>query len=73
MQNEFGREFGKRLQQVLEDKDLSRQRAAGKVGSTNVTIGHWARGDVPYCIEVLRGFREQFGVDLNWLITGKGK
>lgn len=66
-------QFGQRLEEFLTERELTNREVAEKVHCTGATIGCWKRGEVPYCILILAGLHEHYGVDLNKLICGENK
>lgn len=66
-------QFGKRLEELLIEQDVTGRQVAERVGCTGATIGRWRRGEVPYSILLLAGIRREYGVDLNKLVCGEDK
>ncbi len=64
-------QFGKRLEKVLIEHDLTRRAVADSAHCTGATIGRWTRGEVPYCILILAELHKKYGIDLNTLICGE--
>ena len=64
-------QFGKRLEKVLTEHDLTRRAVAVGAKCTGATIGRWLRGEVPYSILILAELHKQYGIDLNTLICGE--
>jgi len=63
-------QFGKRLEALLIERNLTHRKVAEDIGCTGVTIGCWIRGSVPYSIMFLAELHRKYGVDLNELICG---
>lgn len=64
-------QFGKRLEKILDEQNMTSRRAAEDIGCTGATIGRWKRGEVPYSVVViLAGLHRKYGIDLNELICG---
>ncbi|RWR14491.1 LexA family transcriptional regulator [Sinirhodobacter populi] len=66
--------LGKRLRAVrtqvgIEDRDSFAEQS----GISKSTIAHYERGDRTPDATMLERYRDRWGVDLNWLITGKGE
>lgn len=66
-------QFGKRLEKILTDAEVTQRFAAEQLNCTGATMGRWLRGEAPYCILVLAALRQKYNVDLNELICGKEK
>lgn len=64
-------QFGKRLEDILITKDVTRRQVAEDARCTGATIGRWVRGEAPYCILILAELHRKHGVDLNELICGE--
>jgi tetratricopeptide (TPR) repeat protein len=64
-------EIGKRLLSVRGDMD---QRGFSRlVNVSQQAISNYERGSLPASWSFLRKMREDFHVDLNWLVTGEGR
>jgi len=63
-------QFGKRLEAILVERNLSNREVAEAIGCTGATIGSWVRGEAPYSIMFLAELHRKYSVDLNELICG---
>lgn len=65
--------LGKRLRAVRAQIGIDdRDRFAEQSGISKSTIAHYERGDRTPDATMLERYRDKWGVDLNWLITGDG-
>lgn len=64
-------QFGKRLEDFLIERDVTRRQVAEDVHCTGATIGRWMRGEVPFCILILAELHRKYQVDLNKLVCGE--
>jgi len=65
------KQFGQRLEVILQTQHISRRTIAEGANCTSATIGRWLRGEVPYCVMILAELHRTHGIDLNTLICGK--
>jgi len=68
MEIPYSLKFGARLEKMLP---LPKQVIAERLGCSDVTIRFWMKGKIPFAICLLKEMREQYGIDLNELITGE--
>ncbi len=71
MENDYSRQFGRRLQKVVGDH--SKLQIANDLGCSDVTVRFWLKGKIPFAIFILRELHEVYNVDLNELIAGDKK
>jgi len=67
---EIAIQFGNRLRDLLDQKDLSKAQLASKIGESQQTIGTYFRGSVPGSL-ILYKIAEALGVSMEFLISGK--
>jgi transcriptional regulator with XRE-family HTH domain len=60
--------IGKKLRQIREHEGLSQKDFAGRLNVNPVSMNRIEKGGQLPDVHVLRGLREVFGVDLNWLV-----
>jgi len=65
------KEVGERLKQWRTQKGLTQQELAQLLNVSRSTIASWeiGRTEIPY--KALKKLKEEFGLDLNWLISGE--
>lgn len=63
----------KRLQAVLSALNESPASIEEKTGISARTINNYIWGDAPLGGQLLRALAEQFGISVDWLITGRGE
>lgn len=66
-------QFGRRLEDTLIERNVTRRQVAENINCTGATIGRWIRGEAPYSISLLAGLHRKYGIDLNNLICGEDK
>ena len=69
--SEIKREFGERLREFRESTGLSQKEI---VDGLSIKSGAWSsyeKGNSMPSIELLNDLAKKYGLDLNWLITGK--
>jgi transcriptional regulator with XRE-family HTH domain len=64
---------GQRLKEWRNKQGLTQQALAQKLGVARATVASWeiGRTEIPY--EALKKLKEEFNLDLNWLIAGKSQ
>lgn len=60
--------IGKKLRQIREQEGLSQKDFAGRLNVNPVSMNRIEKGGQLPDVHVLRGLRDLFGVDLNWLV-----
>ncbi len=67
------KEIGQRLKEWRNKQGLTQQELAQKLGVARQTIASWeiGRTDIPNW--ALKKLKEEFNLDLNWLIAGKSQ
>lgn len=66
-------ELAGRLREVRRAKgDPERDVFAKEIGISAKTLGNYERGDNVPDATALAAYRDAFGVDLNWLVSGEG-
>jgi DNA-binding XRE family transcriptional regulator len=67
------KEIGQRLKEWRNKRGLTQQELAQKLGVARQTIASWevGRTDIPNW--ALKKLKEEFNLDLNWLIAGKSQ
>jgi len=73
MQNQNLAEIGKRLRWVRKNLRLSQRELADKLGFAQRTISSWEKGEREIPIRALSVLKEQFNININWLLTGEGE
>jgi len=63
--------FGGRLRQAREQKGLTRQFVAKKLGVSVRTFDRWERGDFEPSLKKLARLAELYGTSIGWLIVGE--
>lgn len=63
-------QFGKRLEALLAERNLTHREVAENIGCTGATMGSWIRGYAPFSIMFLAELHRKYGIDLNELICG---
>ena len=65
------KEVGNRLKKWRLKKGLTQKELAEVLGVSRQTVASWeiGRTEIPY--KALKKLKEEFGLDLNWLISGK--
>lgn len=73
MKTEDSLKLGERLQETLTigAPKLSLREIAETTETTTVTLHKWSAGDVPYAFLILARLRQNYGIDLNYLLTGE--
>jgi len=62
---------GKRLKEWRVKKRLTQKELANVLGVTQQAIASWERERTEIPLWALKKLKEEFGLDLNWLISGK--
>jgi len=65
--------MGKRLKEVRKLLGMSREEFARRLGVSVHTLDKWESGRRRISLEACKKLLSDFGVNLNWLIGGKGK
>jgi len=68
-------EFGRRFRQAVDYagyKDLSIRKLAEKLGVAHTSVDRWNRGEQTPSIERQVKIADHCGVDVGWLLTGRG-
>lgn len=64
---------GKRLLEIRHNQQLSRNDLAEKVGVSLLTIQKYEKGERTPNADVLWAYHLLFGVNIQWIVTGKGE
>jgi len=67
------KEIGKRLRQIRETKELSQNDVGSHLGIQYQHVSKYERGESVPTWEYLIKLNELYHVNINWLLTGKGK
>ena len=62
------KEFGERLREQREGKNLTRAQLAKETGFTEVSVGRWEKGQTIPDIQTLKVFTKYFGCPAGYLI-----
>ncbi|OGI02594.1 MAG: hypothetical protein A2104_10435 [Candidatus Melainabacteria bacterium GWF2_32_7] len=65
--------FIERLKFIRQYTNSSQEEFAKTLGISQKTISYWEQGRNEPQIETLRVLSDKFGINLHWLITGKGE
>jgi phage repressor protein C with HTH and peptisase S24 domain len=65
--------FSDRIALAIRQSGLAQYRLAAKIGVDKNTVSRWAKGRTVPDREALKPFADETGVDLEWLMTGKGE
>jgi len=60
--------FIKRLQELLDDKDITQRELAQRIGVTEVTISRYLNGERKPRIEIISKIAEVLGVSIDYLL-----
>jgi transcriptional regulator with XRE-family HTH domain len=60
--------FIKRLQELLDEKDMTQRELAEKIGVTEVTISRYINGERKPRIDIIGKIAEVFGVSIDYLL-----
>jgi len=65
------KEVGQRLKEWRNKQGLTQQELADKLGVARATVASWevGRTDIPNW--ALKKLKEEFNLDLNWLVAGE--
>ena len=67
------KEIGKRLKQIRESKNLNQTQFGDSLGILYQHVSKYERGETVPTWENLIKLIELYGVNINWLLTGRGK
>ncbi|MDN5277313.1 MAG: hypothetical protein PWR01_1278 [Clostridiales bacterium] len=60
--------FIKRLQELLDEKDMTQRELAERIGVTEVTISRYINGERKPRIDIIGKIAEVFGVSIDYLL-----
>ncbi len=63
--------IGKRVKQIRLENHLNQDAFGAKIGYPKSTISKYENGFLIPRTAALKALREEFGVDLNWLVLGE--
>lgn len=63
--------IGNRLHKIRNDSGLTFQAFADEIGTSAGYLSNIEKGKKKISIEIIQALRIQFGVDINWLLTGE--
>lgn len=68
-----GKEAGRRLKEWRKTKGLTQKALAQILGVSQQTVASWEVGRTEIPLWALKKLKEEFNLDLNWLIAGEGE
>ena len=68
-----GEEAGQRLKKWRKNKGLTQKALAQILGVSQQTVASWEVGRTEIPLWALKKLKEEFNLDLNWLIAGKSQ
>ena len=72
MRKHGDRNVGERIKKLREKLDLTQREFGRRIGVMDTVIRRWEKGEFEPTSEKLRAIANEFGVNLNWLLLGKG-
>jgi len=63
--------FGQRIEQLLQDNQLTRAEFAARLGTSTAVVGQWIRGERGPTIQTLVSIADAYVVSLDWLCGRK--
>lgn len=61
-----------RIKQIREELKCTQEEFANTLGVSQKTVSQWEQDRNKPQIDVLRVLRDQYNINLNWLLTGRG-
>ena len=65
--------YRENLKKLRKELNLSAQKLADKIGSTQVSVSNYETGKYKPSYEFLEALYKQLNVNLNWFVSGKGE
>jgi transcriptional regulator with XRE-family HTH domain len=65
--------MNERFKQIRKKSGLNQKDFAEKLGTTQANISRYEKGELDINTEIQRKLAEHFGVNIHWLVTGKGE
>ncbi len=65
--------YRENLKQLRTELNLSAQKLADKIGSTQVSVSNYETGKYKPSFEFMEALNKVLNVNLNWFVSGKGE
>jgi transcriptional regulator with XRE-family HTH domain len=65
--------YRENLKKLRKELNLSAQKLADKIGSTQVSVSNYETGKYKPSYEFLEALYKQLNVNLNWFVSGAGE
>lgn len=65
--------YRENLKQIRKELNLSAQKLADKIGSTQVSVSNYETGKYKPSYEFMEALHNVYNVNLNWFVSGQGE